>query len=116
MADADFENDLQALFDAAPVADDKTFAERVDRRLGLMLRVRLMLIVAFGLIGAWVSAAAFGVSPGELMASASGATAATTGFVSSVAKGGMTDIAMWAVIAVMLVGGLFALRPALSES
>lgn len=116
MADADFENDLQALFDAAPAADDKAFAERVDRRIGLMRRIRVVLVMAFGLIGAWVSAAAFGVSPGALMASASGAAHATNGFVSAVAKGGMTDIAMWAMMAVLLVGGVFVLRPALSES
>ena len=112
MAEAEFERDLQAMFDAAPpVADAAAFALRVDRRIARGQWLRLTIVLGFGVLGLIVSLAAFGRSTVDFAPVFASMVQAAHG-----SPAALGDTSMWVGVLLLAALGLIALRPALAEA
>ena len=111
MAEMQFEDDLRAMFDAAPAAADAAqFAARVDRRIVRRQRMGLVLISVLGLAGLAIAFLMFRPSLGELGVSAPSSLSLDSLSASA------SDIGLWSVGIVVLTLGWAGLQLVSSET
>jgi hypothetical protein len=113
MAEQDFDEDLCALFDAAPrQADADLFAAKVDARIAQGQWLRVGLVVGLGLVGALIAWLQCGLSLQAL--NLTGVVDAAT--VAASGEGAYDTAIPWAAGLLLLGLGWLAVRPAISES
>jgi hypothetical protein len=111
MADLQFEDDLRAMFQAAPSAPDAAaFAMRVERGLDRIQWIRLAMVSTLGLVGVVIAWAMFGASLSDV----SGLFSAMTRAASN--TGAVDDASAWAAALLLLAFGGLMIRPVFSET